>query len=130
MNRMRAAEEEKDALEQPRKEAEEYVKTEALHLEQRARIAQIERYKGVKTCDTAKADMEAAQGRLEELRAQYKDQEKELRKLEKELGGENGELLKVREEMEKARKDFEKCEQEDLKLTEQRKFAEQNLKKL
>merc|ERR1719316_1199147 len=75
MNRMRAAEKEKDALEGPRKEAEEYVRTEASHLEQRARLCQLERYKGVETCDKAKQDMEAAQGRLEEVRSKIKDEE-------------------------------------------------------
>merc|ERR1719324_2085059 len=85
MTRLRAAEKDKEALEGPRKEAEEYVKAEASLFENRARSAQLQRYEGVKTCDAAKAAMEEAQKKLEEVRFTLKDEEKEVKQLDKQI---------------------------------------------
>merc|ERR1719353_1620169 len=130
MNRMRAAEKDKDALEGPRKEAEEYVRAEAMHLEQRARLAQIERFNALKDADVAKEEMKAAQGRLEEVRSRIGEEGKELRNLQKELDSHDAKLGNVRDEMNKAREEFTKFEKEDLQLTEDMKYQQQKMLKL
>merc|ERR1719353_2847079 len=130
MNRMRAAEKDKDALEGPRKEAEEYVRAEAMHLEQRARLAQIERFNALKDADVAKEEMKAAQGRLEEGRSRIGEEGKELRNLQKELDSHDAKLGNVRDEMNKAREEFTKFEKEDLQLTEDTKYQQQKMLKL
>jgi structural maintenance of chromosome 4 len=130
MNRMRAAEKDKDALEGPRKEAEEYVRAEAMHLEQRSRLAQIERFNALKDADVAKEEMKAAQGRLEEVRSRIGEEGKELRNLQKELDSHDAKLGNVREEMNKAREEFTKFEKEDLQLNEDTKYQQQKMQKL
>merc|ERR1719353_1650790 len=129
MNRMRAAEKDKDALEGPRKEAEEYVRAEAMHLEQRSRLAQIERFNALKDADVAKEEMKAAQGRLEEVRSRIGEEGKELRNLQKELDSHDAKLGNVRDEMNKAREEFTKFEKEDLQLTEDTKYQQQKMLK-
>merc|ERR1719240_2407342 len=96
MTRLRAAEKDKEALEGPRKEAEEYVKAEASLFENRARSAQLQRYEGVKTCDSAKLAMDEAQKKLEEVRFQLKDEEKEVKQLDKQIGEMDKEIKKAR----------------------------------
>merc|ERR1719353_2811382 len=130
MNRMRAAEKDKDALEGPRKEAEEYVRAEAMHLEQRSRLAQIERFNALKDADVAKEEVKAAQGRLEEVRSRIGEEGKELRNLQKELDEHDKKLEHVRVDMHKAREEFTAFEKEDLQLNEDTKYQQQKMKKL
>ena len=107
MTRLRAAEKDKEALEGPRKEAEEYVKAEASLFENRARSAQLQRYQGVKTCESAKKAMEEAQKALEEVRFQLKDEEKEVKQMDKQLGEMGKEVKKVKKQLELERLEFQ-----------------------
>jgi structural maintenance of chromosome 4 len=130
MTRLRAAEKDKEALEGPRKEAEEYVKAEASLFENRARSAQLQRYQGVKTCESAKKAMEEAQKALEEVRFQLKDEEKEVKQMDKQLGEMGKEVKKVKKQLELERLDFQKFEEKDTQLTEDRKHQENKMKQL
>merc|ERR1719379_2281789 len=130
MTRLRAAEKDKEALEGPRKEAEEYVKAEASLFENRARSAQLQRYQGVKTCESAKKAMEEAQKRLEEVRVSLKDEEKEVKQLDKQIGEMEKELKKVRKQLEMERNEFQKFEEKDTQLTEDRKHQENKMRQL
>mmetsp|Transcript_5244 Transcript_5244/g.12460 ORF Transcript_5244/g.12460 Transcript_5244/m.12460 type:complete len:1318 (+) Transcript_5244:93-4046(+) len=130
LNRVQHAEREKDSLEGPKREAEEYVKTQKKLLEEQALRAQIFKCEAAKEQAALQGEVDKRQALLDQhLDAQSSKmtQVQAFEEQETVLAREHRKLKQVADELSK---EFKLCESQDVKYTEDINYTNAQLQKI
>ncbi|KAL1511609.1 hypothetical protein AB1Y20_006403 [Prymnesium parvum] len=128
-NAMKASDQQVQALEERKNEAEEYLRTERELNQKKAALYQINGLQARTYVAEVTEKHAALSQKLADERAKSKESEEKLTALEKAYKKSKKESDKVAEQLEKQRKEFQGFEREEVKLREEAKHGKAQLKK-
>ncbi|CAB9521168.1 Structural maintenance of chromosomes protein 4 (Fragment) [Seminavis robusta] len=129
LNRVKAAEKEKEHLEDAKKEAESLLQKDREIRRKRNVIYQIFLMKETKAMDKAVAEKETVAARLQEEKDKHDETVQRVQELEGALHKQTKVYNKIRDELEITKEEFTAFERRDIKLREEIKHAKEQLKK-
>lgn len=130
MNRVKAAERERDALDDAKAAAENYLDKERDLLQKKIRLSKAERYEACSSLKNSKEKYAKAKANVDEFRCSVKEKEEALGVLEKNYNETQGKLQLAVKAMNEAKESYSAFERKDIKLREDIKALRLNEKKL
>jgi structural maintenance of chromosome 4 len=130
LERVKAAEKEKAALEGKKKEAEDYLRSENELVRQKNRLYQVRKYDAQRLMDSLTQEITVIDEKLAAEKAKYKDIQLEMDQAEASYNKLAKEYEQLGHKANEAARELQKFEKEDIRLQENRKHLKNKGKKL